>query len=446
MSRPRFSNLRESALATLIDTIHKEKNIPKEIVINIIEKAMQQAAKKAFGLERDLEVTYNPNSKQEITIFEFKTIVEDVTDPHKEISLTDALEKDDSEDFEIGDEIGIPLDIHPQDLGRIAAQAAKQHIIQQVRNAEREIIYNEFKDRKGELIAGIVRRFEKGDVILELGKAEAILRKKEQINTETYRPGDSIQAYLLDINHSSRQPQVELSRTHVNLIVKLFELEVPEIRQELVQIVACARVPGERAKIAVRSNVEDVDPVGACVGLRGSRVQEVVRALNGEAIDIVPWSEDPLEFVRGAIAPAIMTRGIIYYDQNDKKNIEIVVPDDQLSKAIGRQGQNVRLASQLTRFKIDIHSESKYKKMIEVATEELSRIDGLDEESIEILIQHRYLRIAQVYDEDPKELSEILEIPEETASEIIENAATALDQLTEEEKQERLAKKSSNVE
>ena len=273
---------------------------------------------------------------------------------------------------------------------------------------------------------------------LKLGKVEAILRKKEQIGKETYRPGDSIQAYLVDINHSSRQPPIELSRTHTGLITKLFEMEVPEIRQGLVAIESCARVPGERAKIAVRSLVEDVDPVGACVGLRGSRVQSVVRVLNGEAIDIVTWSEDPLEFVRGAIAPAQMSKGILFYDANGRTHVEVVVPDDQLSKAIGRKGQNVRLASQLTNLRIDIFSESKYNKVVMDAVSELSRIEGLDEDQIDDLIQHRYQNIQQVYDEEAHELADILGISEEAAEVIIENAATALDRLTEEEKQQRL--------
>ena len=439
MSRSR-GNLRESALSNLIDHLHKERNLPKDVLIKIVEGAVKQAALKSLGSNKEFEVSYDSkNPKQEITIFQFKTIVEDVEDTDNEISLTEAKEKADSEEFQIGDEIGVPLDILPQDLGRIAATVARQYITQKVREAERDQIFNEFKDRKGEVLTGIVRRYDRGNVILELGKVEAILRKREQIVSETYRPGDSIQAYLVDINHSSRQPPIELSRTHSGLIIKLFEIGVPEIRQGLVSIEACARVPGERAKIAVRSLVDDVDPVGACVGLRGARVQEVVRALNGEAIDIVTWSEDPLEFVRGAIAPAHMSKGVIYYDHHGKAHVEVVVPDDQLSKAIGRQGQNVRLASQLTNLRIDIFSETRYNKIIMDAVAELSRIEGLDEDLIDELIQHRYHTIQQVYDEEAPELSEILEISEERAEVIIENAATALDKLTEEEKQERLS-------
>jgi N utilization substance protein A len=438
--RPR-RNIRESEIANTIEQLHREKGIPKAKLIEIFENAILHAAQKALGVTRELEVSYDPsNPVQEITIFEYKTIVEEVTDENREITMSDAEGIDETSDLQIGDEIGIPLDIHPQDLGRIPAQAASNYLKQHVRQAERDIIFEDFEARKGELVTGIVRRYERDrdNVILELGRAEAILRKRHQIRKETYRPGESIQAYLLDINHSSRGPNIELSRTHNGLVVKLFELGVPEIKQGLVSIESCARVPGERAKIAVRSLADDVDPVGACVGIRGSRVQDVVRSLNGEAIDIVLWSEDPLIYVKGAIAPADMVKGVLYYDETDRINVEVIVPDNQLSKAIGRRGQNVKLASQLTGFKIDVFSEADYSEIIDAATEQLQRIEGLSEEQIEILLQHRYHTIAQVYDEETVEMAEILEIDEASAKIIIDNAATALDQLTEEEKQARL--------
>ena len=438
--RPR-KNIRESEIANSIDQLHREKGIPKARLIEIFENAMLQAAHKALGAERELEVSYDPtNPVQEITIFEYKIVVETVTDDIKEISFTDASAINEGEALNLGDEIGIPLDIHPQDLGRIPAQAFSNYLKQHIKQAERDIIFEEFEQRRGELVTGIVRRYEQSrdNIILELGKAEAILRRRHQIRKESYRPGDSIQAYLLDINHSSRGPNIELSRTHSGLIVKLFEQGVPEIRQNLVSIESCARVPGERAKIAVRSLAEGVDPVGACVGLRGSRVQEVVRSLNGEAIDIVLWSEDPLIYVKGAIQPANMVKGVLYYDNTDKINVEVVVPDNQLSKAIGRRGQNVKLASQLTGFKIDVFSETDYNAKLESAEQQLKRIEGLDEELLEVLLQHRYHSVAQVYDEEAAELAEILEISEDAAQIIIDNAATALDQITEEEKQARL--------
>jgi N utilization substance protein A len=432
-------NIRESEIANNIDLLHKEKGIPKSVLIEIFENSILHAAHKALGAERDLEVSYDPsNPLQEITIFEYKTIVEDVQDENSEISLEDAQTKNEGMELNIGDEIGIPLDIHPQDLGRIPAQAASNYLKQHIRQAERDIIFQEFEARKGELVTGIVRRYERDrdNVILELGKAEAILRKRNQIRKETYRPGDSIQAYLLEINHNSRGPNIELSRTHEGLIVKLFELGVPEIRQGLVEIKSCARVPGERAKIAVYSDAPDVDPVGACVGLRGSRVQEVVRSLNGEAIDIVPWSPDPIKYVSGAIAPATMVRGRLISEateEGERTSLEVVVPDNQLSKAIGRRGQNVKLASQLTNFKIDVYSESDYEKILDAAEAELSRIKDLSEEHMDVLLNNRYHTVMQVYDEETNELAYLLEISEEEAQVIIDNAATALDELTAED-------------
>ena len=438
-------NIRESEIANNIDLLHREKGIPKSTLIEIFENSILHAAHKALGAERDLEVSYDPsNPVQEITIFEYKTIVEDVLDENKEISLDDAQAKNEGVELSIGDEIGIPLDLHPQDLGRIPAQAASNYLKQHIRQAERDIIFQEFEARKGELVTGIVRRYERDrdNVILELGKAEAILRKRHQIRKETYRPGESIQAYLLDINHHSRGPNIELSRTHEGLIVKLFELGVPEIRQGLVSIKSCARVPGERAKIAVHSDSPDVDPVGACVGLRGSRVQEVVRSLNGEAIDIVLWSDDPIKYVSGAISPATMVRGRVGYEtfeEEERQFVEVVVPDNQLSKAIGRRGQNVKLASRLTGFKIDVYSESNYEQIVDDAMAQLSRIEGLSPEHMEILLSQRYHTVSQVYNEETAEIADLLEISEEAAQVIVDNAATALDQLTEEEKQERLS-------
>ena len=424
------SRARESELSRIVELIHREKGIPKETLEDIVRQAMTSAVKKRFGQDRDIVVDYN-SADGDVAIYEYKKVVEVVENSVLEVSLEEAHDADPSVEWGIGDDIGFPLDIHPQELGRIAAMTAKQYIIQRVREAERDLTFNEFKDRVGGLISGIVRRFERGNIILELGKTEAILRRRHQVHGEPYRIGDPLQAYVLDISRSPRQPQVELSRIHPELITKLFELEVPEIRQGLVEIVSCARVPGSRAKIAVRSMVEDVDPVGACVGLRGSRVQEVVRSLKGEAIDIVPWHEDPLEFVRNAIAPADINQGIIDHLQN---TIELIVPDDQLSKAIGRNGQNVRLASQLTGWKIDIYSQQRYDEIVVAAQQELSRIEGADEELIEMLIEQKLTTIQRVYDTYADELSELLDIDEEAAQVIIDNAEKALDLLTEEER------------
>ena len=312
-----------SDLENLIETIQKEKNIPRDVVIEILEGAMVAAARKKYGMTKDIEAQYNPDLG-EVELIEWRTVVEDVEDDDIEITLEEAREQDDG--WQIGDSYGQIMDA--ASLGRIAAQTAKQVIIQKIRDAERELTFNEFKDRKGELITGIVRRFEKGNIIVDLNRAEAILPRREQVPTETYRPGDRIQAYVLDITRATRQPQVVLSRTHPVLLMKLFEMEVPEIYEGIVTIEACAREPGHRAKIAVSSTDPDVDPVGACVGLKGSRVQAVVGELRGEAIDIIPWHPDPARFIVYAIAPATVSR--VYIDEANH-TMELIVPDDQLA-------------------------------------------------------------------------------------------------------------------
>jgi N utilization substance protein A len=296
--------------------------------------------------------------------------------------------------------------------------------------------FSEFKDRKGEIITGIVRRFEKGNIIVDLGRAEAILPKREQVATETYRQGDRIQAYVVDITRATKTPQVVLSRTHPGLLMKLFELEVPEVAEGIVRIEACAREPGFRAKIAVSSVDADVDPVGACVGMKGSRVQAVVGELRGEAIDIIPYHPDPARFIVHAIAPASVSRD--YIDEHAHA-MELVVPDDQLSKAIGRRGQNVRLAAQLTGWRIDIFSEAKHTEMNAQARDELSRIDALDAEQVETLIRHGFRSCREVADAEPYELAGILGIEDTVAEEVVASGERALEVLILEEADRRRA-------
>jgi N utilization substance protein A len=419
-----------SDLARLVDTVHREKNIPRDILIEVLESAMIAAGRKRFGLERDLEAQFNEDLG-EVELFEFRTVVDDVANDETEISIDLARIAD--PDCEMGDSLGIKVGI--EDLGRIAAQTAKQVIIQKIRDAEREMTFNEFKDRKGELITGIVRRFEKGNIVVDLGRAEAILPKREQVQTETYRQGDRIQAYVLDITRASRSPQVVLSRTHPGLLMKLFELEVPEIYEGIVRIEACAREPGHRAKIAVSSMDRDVDPVGACVGLKGSRVQAVVQELRGEAIDIIPFHPDPARFIVHAISPANVSR--VFIDEHTH-SMELVVPDDQLSKAIGRRGQNVRLAAQLTGWRIDIFSETRHTEVTDNASTELSRVAGLTEETLDVIIRHGYRSAQELYDAEAYEIGQILDIEDEDAETIIEAAGNLLDTLIEEDR-ERLA-------
>jgi N utilization substance protein A len=374
---------------------------------------------------RDIEAQYN-EEMGEVELIWYRTVVDEMEDEELEIMLEDAREDD--PDFELGDSYGYLMEI--DDLGRIAAQTAKQVIIQKIRDAERELTFNEYKDRKGELITGIVRRFEKGNIIVDLNRAEAILPRREQVMTETYRPGDRVQAFVLDITRATRQPQVVLSRTHPGLLMKLFEMEVPEIYEGIVRIEACAREPGHRAKIAVSSIDPDVDPVGACVGLKGSRVQAVVGELRGEAIDIIPWHEDPARFIVYAIAPANVSR--VYIDEANH-TMELVVPDDQLAKAIGRRGQNVRLAAQLTGWRIDIFSEAKHAGMMDDARAEIGRVSILTAEQVDYLIGAGFQSAQELADAESAEVAAILSVDEEAGMAVVNGADEIVGQLIMEE-------------
>jgi N utilization substance protein A len=382
-------------LKAVIDEVEKVKNIDREIVIDALKSAMLTAARKRLGLTADLEAHYNEDLG-EIEVFEFKKIVAEVTNPSLEIEFEQAKQLDpELDENSLGGDLGVKVD--SKELGRIAAQTAKQVIIQRVREAERNTIFEDFKDRKGELVTGIVRRFERGNVVVDLGRAEAVLPMREQVPRENIRAGDRVVAYVVDVLEVARGPQIILSRTHPNLVVKLFEQEVPEIEEGIVVIEAAAREPGVRTKIAVRSLDGDVDPVGACVGMKGSRVQAVVQELRGEKIDIVPWDEDDARFVCNALSPAEVTR-VLVDEQNH--TMQIVVPDDQLSLAIGRRGQNVRLAAQLSGWKIDITSETKVAEEKEVAWSSLSRIEGLSDILVQTLYNHGFRSAQDVIDAD----------------------------------------------
>jgi N utilization substance protein A len=362
-----------------IDQIAKDKGIDRSVIIGALEEAMKQAARRKYGQEKEIEARYN-EELAEIELFEFRTVVDAVNDPENEIQL-DAARAFDPE-AEVGDDIGVKLDT--SDFGRILAQTAKQVIIQRVRDAEREIVYEEYKDRKGEVVNGIVRRFEKGSIIVDLGRAEAALPPKEQVPRETYRPGDRIRAYVLDVTKAAKGPQIILSRASIEMLMKLFEQEVPEIYEGIVTIESAAREPGGRSKIAVASRDSDVDPVGACVGMKGSRVQAVVQELRGERIDIVPYNPDPARYVCSALSPAQVSKVII---DEAQKSMDVIVPDDQLSLAIGRRGQNVRLAAQLTGWHIDIKSESKMRELAQWLAEAMAVVEGCGEPEAEILLQ-----------------------------------------------------------
>jgi len=359
-------------LKHIIDQIVKEKSINKAIVIEAIEQAVLSAANKKFRNTRNLEATFNYDTG-EVELFEYVEVVDEVEDSYRQITLEEAREED--PEVQIGDEIGMKLP--SSEFSRIAAQTAKQVIIQRVREAERETIYNEFKDRVGELINGLVRRYEKGDLVIDLGRIEAVLSHKELAPREVYRQGDRIKALITDIRMTTKGPQILLSRTAPAMLAKLFEAEVPEVAEGIVEIVNVVREAGSRAKIAVYSNDSDVDPVGACVGMRGSRVQNVVSELRGEKIDIIPWTEDIARFACNALSPAVVSKVFV---EDEGRAMEVIVPDDQLSLAIGKRGQNVRLAAKLTGWKIDIKSET---RQAEAELAQYSSYDGAAEEEQE---------------------------------------------------------------
>jgi len=335
----------------IIDQVVKDKGIDRDVLVDALESAVLSAANKKFRNTRDLEAHFN-EELGEVEVFEFVTVVDEVTDSYKEIDIAEAQEID--PDVELEDSLGMMMEAGS--FSRIAAQTAKQVIIQKVREAEREGVYNEFKDRVGEVVNGIVRRYERGDLIVDLGRAEALLPNREQAPRENYRQSDRVRAYISEVKMSSKGPQIILSRTHPGLLISLFKSEVPELAEGIVEIKGAVREPGSRAKIAVVSHDIDVDPVGACVGMRGARVQNVVTELRGERIDIIPWSPDPARFACSALAPADVSR--VYID-DEGQLMEIIVPDDQLSLAIGKKGQNVRLAAKLIGWKIDIKSETR---------------------------------------------------------------------------------------
>lgn len=341
-----------SELSRVIEQVGKDKGIDRNVVIDAVTQGMLVAARKKYGTYREIEASYNEETG-EVELFEFKEVVdrEKFIDEEVEIPLDEALKLDPA--AQLDDSIGIKLD--STELGRIAAQTAKQIIMQKVRDAEREIIFNEFESRKGEIASGIARRVERGAIVVDMGRSEAFIPPREQIPGEVYKPGDRIQGYLSEVRQTTRGPQIIMSRADERYLMKLFEMEVPEIYDGIVEIMAAAREPGARAKIAVRSKDPSVDPVGACVGMKGTRVQNIVQELKGEKIDIISWDEDITRFACNALAPAEISR--VFLDEENKE-LEIVVPDSQLSLAIGKRGQNVRLAAKLTTWKIDIMSES----------------------------------------------------------------------------------------
>jgi len=446
-----------AALSLVLDQVSKDKNIDRKVLLEALEQAILTAAKKSFGMHREMEAKFNEETGR-VDLFQIIIVVEKVTPGNegKEIDIEAANDRFNL-NAEVGDELLFQIFYDEKDqaraeeqdakygqllqlnrawktFGRIAAQTAKQVILQRVREAERDNVFNQYKDRKGELISGIVRRFERGNIVVDLGGAEAILPAREQVARESFRAGDRIVAYVVDIDKTARGPQIILSRTHKGLLEKLFEMEVPEIYEKIVRIEASAREPGARSKIAVSSRDRDVDPVGACVGMKGSRVQAVVQELRGEKIDIVPYDADPARFVCNAIAPAEVSRVLI---DASSHTMELVVSDEKLSLAIGKKGQNVRLASQLSGWRIDIHSESKVREMEARSRASISGIEGISPELAETLFRQGWRSASDVADARPEELISLPTLNNaEAATKLIASAKDAATRDRQREAQE----------
>jgi len=406
-------------MGRVLDQVSRDKGIPRDMLIEAIEAAFLSAARKEWGHLGDLEAQYNDESG-EIELFQFKTAVEEIENEEIEMLMSDAHKLD--PEAEVGDSIGVKMD--PSMFGRIVAQTAKQVIIQKVREAERNIVYGEYKDRLGELITGVVRRFEKGDMIVDLGRTEAVIPRQEQIPSESYRAGERIQGFFLRIEQEGRGPAVILSRRDIGLMLGLFALEVPEISEGIVEIRAAAREAGVRSKIAVASRDSDVDPVGACVGMKGSRVQGVVGELKGEKIDIVAWDSDPARFVCNSLAPAEVVKVII---RDREMAMEVVVPDDQLSLAIGRRGQNVRLAAQLTGWNIDVFSETKIDAIATRARKVLCDMLDVDNSTAIILYSHSFRSFEDIASTPLEEFFEVPGVGQELLEGIYAKAQKAMD-------------------
>lgn len=409
-----------SDLSRVIEQVGKDKGIDKQVVIDAITQGMLVAARKKYGTYREIEASYNEDSG-EVELFEFKEVVprEKFIDEEVEIPFDEAKKLD--PEVQLDDTIGIKIETG--ELGRIAAQTAKQIIMQKVRDAEREIIFNEFESRKGEIASGIARRVEKGAIVVDLGRTEAYIPPREQIPGEVYKPGDRLQGFLLEVRQTTRGPQIIMSRASEQYLMKLFEMEVPEIYDGVIEIMAAAREPGQRAKIAVRSNDNAVDPVGACVGMKGSRVQNIVQELRGEKIDIVPWDEDVTRFACNALAPAEISR--VFMDENNRE-MEIVVPDSQLSLAIGRKGQNVRLAAKLTGWKLDIISESSASSRTAEAIFNLMLIPGMNETMAQNIFQSGYGSFQSVANATVEDIMTIASYEDPDKAEKLINDAKAL--------------------
>lgn len=414
-------------LTRVIDSVGKDKGIDRERIISAVEEAVLSAAEKLLkskNQDKELDVYYNPD-EGEVELFEYKEVVETVTEPELEISLAEASELD--PETELGDMIGVKIS---PEYTRIAIHNAKQKVLQKLKEAEGKVIYEEFIGRKGTIIGGIVRRIDRRHIIVDLGRVEAVLPPEQQVPREYYKMKERIRAVLLDIRESPRgEPRLILSRAHVSFVTRLFESEVPEIAENIVEIKAISRDPGGRTKIAVASNDSDVDAVGACVGMRGSRVQSIIQELRGEKVDIVPWSEDPARYVCNALSPAVVNKVVI--DENSR-SMEVIVDDDQLSLAIGRKGQNVRLASQLTEWKIDIKTESRVKQEQQEVLSLLTSLPSVSEVTASLLYNDGFYSLEHIAFCEPDVLMKVGSLSEEEVSTLQKAARVALMEKLEE--------------
>jgi len=420
-------------LLQIADAVAREKSIDRELVIAAMEDAIQKAARARYGADSEIRAEIDPKTG-ETRLSRLLRVVEEIEDDSTEISLEEARAR--NPEAEVDDYIAEPLP--PLDFGRVAAQSAKQVIVQKVRQAERERQFEEYKDRIGEIVNGVIKRVEYGNVIVDLGRAEAIIRRDETLPREQFKYGDRVRAYIYDVRAETRGPQIFLSRTRPEFMAKLFMQEVPEIYDGIVEIKSVARDPGSRAKIAVVSHDTSIDPVGACVGMRGSRVQAVVNELQGEKIDIIQWSPDAATFIVNALAPAEVVKVVL---DEDAERIEVVVPDDQLSLAIGRRGQNVRLASQLTGWDIDIMTEAEEaeRRQKEFAERTQTFMDALDVDEViaQLLASEGFATIEEVAYVELDEISGIEGFDEDTAQEIQDRAREYLERREAEQEERR---------
>ncbi len=402
----------------IVDQLSREKGIDAEVLITTIKDAVESAAKKKFGSGADIEIHYDKRSGQ-IEVFHFKEVVEKVESPDKELTLEQGYEYD--PECEIGDSLGIRIDAG--EFGRIAAQTAKQVIIQKFREAERNAVYENFIHKKGQIINGIVHRFDRGSIIVNLGQTEAVIRPRDQMPNESYKRGDRIRAYVVDVLEESKGAQILLSRSHPDFLIELFKTEVPEVSEGIVTILEAARYPGVRAKIAVQSSDSDVDPVGACVGMKGSRIQNIVQELRGEKIDVVPWNPDIAKFVCNSLAPAEITRVVI---DEENQSMEVIVPEDHLSISIGKNGQNISLACDLTKWHLQVMSEEDYSRGIKQGYDDLMRLSGINLPSAEILYSAGFTSLADISDALVDDICTLVEFDEKMVGAIIAEAKELL--------------------